>query len=437
MPGNVRQALGALAPLVGFAAVTAIVETTPADVWARLGRQPGFRTLASSRFRRVIGLLLLVAGLVYLAILLAAVTPAGGFEIDFVAGYRRASLDLLEGRSPYLPAQLNGPFPAHGRYGWYLYPPVFAQVLTPLALLPAAVGAILWLLIQALMLFVATWVAASAAGARRSLDRVLWTGVALTFFMPVHEVLWTGNVGGPLALSVGALLLARAGDPGRDSRRALIAGVLAAAAAVIKLAPLAWLPASLRAGGALARGSLLGLAALVVPSLVLVPQAWLDYVRVLLNLVTGDARYANNLAPAIVALNLGLPSSFVDAVRLAAIASTIGLLLVSLRLSRSAHGWPAAVLCAVLAGLLLPAALWYHYLVLLLPLAAFVWVRAALRTRAVLLASGALISVGMTVPPLAAAGAAALAVTLLVGLRPTAQQGATNTAMPIGEPSLA
>jgi len=311
--GGTNDLHGCLYPADRLAAVTAAAEPAPLDARARLGRWPGVRTLASPHFRRLIGVLFLAVGLLFLVTLLLAVMPAGGFEIDFVAAYRRASLDLLEGRSPYLPEQLSGPFPAL-RYGWYLYPPVFAQLLTPLAILPPSIGAVLWLLLQALMLFAATWVAASAAGARQTRDRIVWTGVALSFFMPNVEVLWTGNLGGPLALSVGALLGTRAAGRGRDGRRTLIAGALAGAAAVVKLAPFAWLPAVLRAGGGLARGSLFGLGALVVPSVVLVPQAWLDYAQVLVNLIAGDARYPNNLAPAIVALNLGLPGVLVDGV---------------------------------------------------------------------------------------------------------------------------
>jgi hypothetical protein len=68
--------------------------------------------------------------------------------------------------------------------------------------------------------------------------------------------------------------------------------------------------------------------------------------------------------------------------------------------------------------MLLPAALWYHYLALLLPLAAFVWVHAGASTRAVLVGSGVLTSAGMTVPLMAAIGAGAMAVALVVALRP-------------------
>jgi hypothetical protein len=405
-----------------LALVTAIVDAHARNVWARLERQPGIRTLASPAFQAIVGLVLLGAALLFLAVLLLAVDRAGGFEIDFVAAYRRASLDLLAGRSPYLPEQLDHAFPATGRYGWYLYPPAFAQILTPLAVLPARVGAIVWLALQAAMLFTAGWVAASAAGAARSLNRVIWIGVAVTFFLPVHEVLWTGNMGGPLALTVAALLVARPPQDHGESRRGLIAGVLAGAIAVFKLAPVVWLPAISRAGRGLALGSVLGIAAVLVPSVLLVPQAWLDYARVLPNLLNGDARYAHNLAPAVVALNLGLPGLIVDGVRLGAIVLSVALVIASLRLSMSRRGWPAAVASVVVAGLLLPAALWYHYLVLLLPLAIFAWVRADVSARLLLLAGWILVGAGISTPVLAASGTFALCATLVAELWPKDQR---------------
>lgn len=402
--------------------MTASVQRATADAWARLERAPGLRTLGSVRFQRIVGLLLLGAGLLYLAVLLAAVERAGGFQIDFVAAYRRASLELLAGNSPYLPEQLEQAFPATGRYGWYLYPPPFAQALTPLALLPASVGALLWLALQGAMVLAGAWMGASAAGASRSADRLLWTAVAVSFFLPVHEVLWTGNMGGPLALGVGALLVAAPGAPARGEPRGLAAGFLAGAIGVFKLLPLPWLPAIVRAGGGLARGALVAVVGLLVVSVAVAPAAWADYVRVLTNLLGADVRYPNNLAPAIVALNLGAPDALVGMVRVLALGLAAALVGASVWFARAGRGWPAAVACAVLGGLLVPAALWYHYLVLFLPLAAFVWVRATTRMRVALLVSGALVSVGMTMPFLAAAGSAGMALTILVEAWPTGRR---------------
>jgi hypothetical protein len=396
--------------------VAAVTDSASLSAWARLEGRPGFRTLASPGFRRLIGALLLAVGLAYLAILLLAVDRAGGFEVDFLHAYRRASLELLAGRSPYFPDQLAAPFPATGRYGWYLYPPAFAQVLTPIALLPEAAGAALWLALQAAMLFGAAWLGASAAGARASIDRALWTAVAVGYFLPVHEVLWTGNMGGPLAFASAAVLAA--GSTGVMRRWKLGAGALAGALAVFKLSPSAWLPVVVRAGNGLARGAAVTVVGLTAASFALAPQAWLDYLRVLQNLLAGDVRYPHNLAPATVAMNLGVPQPLPDALRIVAIAVALVLIGLSVWLARRPAAWPAAALCGVIATLLLPAALWYHYLVLLLPFAAFAWVRGTTVTRFALLVSGLLVSVGMTMPFIAAAGELALAATILVAVWP-------------------
>ena len=404
--------------------MTGLPDTQRLDAHPGWASVPGVRTLASPSFRRLVGLFLLGVGLAYLAMLFVAVSNAGAFQIDFVHAYRRASLELLAGRSPYVPEQLAAPFPANGRYGWYLYPPAFAQVLTPIALLPEGVSAALWLLLQVGMLFAAAWVGASAAGARATVDRALWTAVAIASFLPVHEVLWTGNMGGPFALSVGGLLaggLAVRRGPAVAApigAAALLGGAAAGALAVFKVSPFAWLPATIRAGGGLARGGLGGVAGLLVASIALAPQPWVDYARVFQNLLAGDVRYPNNLAPAIVLLNLGLPETIVDVVRWGVIGVAVGLVVASVWLARRQGAWPAAVTAAVLATLLLPAALWYHYLVLFLPLAAFVWVRASAVVRAALLTSGALVSLGMTMPFLAAAGWLAMAATILGAVWP-------------------
>jgi hypothetical protein len=420
-----------LTVLVACPAVTALVGAA-AGLGPALAGRPGIRTLGSLRFKRVLGLLLLVTGLVFLLMLLQAVERAGGFEIDFVAAYRRASLDLMAGRSPYYAEQVSQAFPASGRYGWYMYPPAFAQVLTPLALLPSSVASVFWLLLQAAMLFAAAWIAGTAGGARHSLDRVLWTSVALLFFLPVHEVLWTGNMGGPLALSVAALLASRRSGGG-ERRPGMLAAALAGALAVFKLFPFAWLPAAFRAGGGLRRGTLLGVGGVLGASILLAPNAWLEYVKVLPNLLNGDPHYTNNLAPAIVAYNLGLPADLVAVVRIAALATAGWLVAASAWFARTERTWPLAVTCGVLAGLFLPATLWYHYLVVLFPLAAFVWVRADSRTRILLAASCGLSSAGMTMPLLAALGAAALVASILFAMRANTRDVAAEEVTTFGE----
>jgi hypothetical protein len=85
------------------------------------------------------------------------------------------------------------------------------------------------------------------------------------------------------------------------------------------------------------------------------------------------------------------------------------------------NGWPAAVACGVIAGLLVPAAIWYQYLTLLVPGAAFAWVRAAPITRVSMSIGGAMISIALAWLPLATIGATVLAASTLYALWPRAR----------------
>ena len=378
------------------------------DAWSRVAGWPGVRTLRSPTYRLVLGASLWLVGIAMLGPLLLGLadSPSGQFGVDF-GDYRAASLRLLEGRSPYTQAMLTGPVDAQGARG-YRYPPPLAQLISPIAVLPIQAGATVWLAIQVTLIFVSTWMAGSAAGGPRSWERFIWTGVVLTYFFPVFDTLWKGNVEGPIALSVSLLLAAPLGHAGHASRR-LRAGVLAGAVAVIKLAPAAVVPAVVRVHRQVAVGALLGMGLLVLPSLVLAPNAWMEYARVIPNLLTGDAGYANNLAPAIVAANLGAPAALVALVRLVAVGTAIVLIGVSVRLAGRSDYWPAALGCAVVASLLLPAVLWYHYPTVLVPLAAYAWVRAGRAGRLALIGGGALVNAGLVFPAIATLGAAILA----------------------------
>ena len=390
----------------------------PSLLVARVGAWPGVRTLHSSRFRLVLGISLWAVGLAVLGTAMAhqMIQPNGGFGIDFT-DYRAASLRLLEGRSPYAPEMLEGPIPAQGT-DRYRYPPVFAQLLTPIASLPSAVGAVAWAALQVILIFAATWVAGSAAGARPSLARFVWTGVGVTYFLPVFATVWTGNIDGLLAASVGALLVLPASRNASRQGTEPAVGLLVGSTAIFKLTPIAFVPAILRRGGRLAGGTIVAAVTLVGLSVVLAPYAWADYMRVLPNLVAGSADYTNNLSPAVVLLRYGAPDALVQLVRLLVLATALALLAGSVRLAAAPAGWPAAVACAATASLLVPAALWYHYLAVLLPLAAFTWVRGGLVTRALLAATGGIIVWGLPLTPVASLGAIGLAATVLAALMP-------------------
>jgi hypothetical protein len=375
-----------------------------------LAALPGLRTFASERFRLALAGLLLVIGIGLLGSLLLAQAAQpleqGQYGIDF-ADYRQAAQRLLAGESPYAPEMLQGPIPAQGQ-DRYRYPPLLVQVLVPLAGLPLSAAATIWLVVQGVLIYAAVWVAGSAGGSRPSLERVLWTGVAVTYFLPVFDTLWKGNVSGVVAFQVAVLALG-----GRQGGASLATAIL------LKLTPAALLPAALVRGRRVVVGVAMAAAALVLASVLLSPAAWRDYAVVLPNLLAGSADYPGNLAPH-VQLPRALPAlePLAGPLRLVTLAAGLGFIGLSVWLARRRSAWQAAIVAGTAALLLLPAALWWHYLVVLLPLAALAWAPATPRVRAALLAGGAVISMALAWLPMALAGSAVLVGAAFVALWP-------------------
>jgi alpha-1,2-mannosyltransferase len=376
---------------------------------------PGLRTFRSRRFREVIAATLLVVGVAVLGMALArqAADPRGQFAIDF-ADYQVAAQRIAVGESPYAAAMLAGPVDAQGQ-DRFRYPPVSAQLLVPFAVLPLVAAAGIWLVMQAACLLAAVWLAGSLGGASRSRERVLWSGVAATWFLPVFDTLWKGNVSGIVALAV--TLVAFGGAASATS---------AVAATVLKLAPAALLPAALIAGGRrawFATGATV--IAVIGVSVALSPGAWADYAVVLPNLLAGSADYSTNLAPAALAESSGWPGGAVDALRLAALGAAAVAVVLSATVARRRGGLPAATILGAVAMLLLPAALWYHYLCVLLPIAALAWPAAGPRLRAVLALGAALVSSAVAWLPLALVGATVIIAAALHALWPRRPAAAT------------
>jgi Glycosyltransferase family 87 len=373
-------------------------------------RWPGVRALGSARFRILLASILWLAGsLVLGAILLRqAVSPNGQYAFDFQVYYAAAG-QIAAGHSPYDPSMFAGPIPAQGAL-LYKYPPLLAQLLVPLAGLPLGVAAGIWFMAQAFAVFAATWLAARAGGARNSAETFAWSAVATTYFLPVFDTLWKGNVSGILALAVAVALYGGAAGG---------AGVMAAA--LLKTTPVVTVLPALLAG----RRALLGLIAgaiVTVSSFVLSPSAWFDFARVIPNLLNGPSVFPNNLAPDNL-VGLAMPDQ-----PLAAAATrfiVLGIALVALAVSvfvvRRAGGWPAALALAVLASLLLPGATWYHYLAVLLPLAAFAWPKANAKARTGLIAGGATVTLGLAALPVTVAGAALMGASALAAVWPREQ----------------
>jgi hypothetical protein len=370
---------------------------------------PGIRTFHSAAFRTTLAIVLLVIGVTITGLLLLRQASAedSQFGIDFGDYYLAAQRHSV-GESIYPPVLLGAPVDAQG-VDRYRYPPLLAQSVAPFTSLSQDTLEVAWLLLQAAAVLAALWVGTGIGGARRSLERALWCGVAGTYFLPAFDTLWKGNVSGILALT--SVAVAVGGIAG---------GVGAAIGTLLKSVPLTLLPAAIVADRRARWSAVVTLGVGVTVSLALAPQAWLDYPMVVANMLQGSTDYASNLSPGATVRNLGWHDDLADLVRLVSLVGAIGSVLLSIPLARSRDGLPAAALLGVIAMLLLPGSLWYHYLVVLLPFAAIAWVPSSLRVRVLLLVAAAAITIGVAWLPLALAGAIALAATALAILWPGA-----------------
>ncbi|CAN5129594.1 hypothetical protein BH24CHL7_BH24CHL7_03000 [soil metagenome] len=376
-----------------------------------LGERPGLRTFRRAGFRSLVAATLLVIAVGLLAALLArqAADPAGQYGIDF-AYWHKAAGDVAAGRSPYPARYLDGPVVATD-FG-YKYPPTFAQALLPLAGLPLSAAAGIWVVLQVGVSFAAVWLAGSYGGARPSVERLLWSGVATALFLPMWDSVWKGNVSAVQAFQLALVLGGGA-----------VAGASLASAILLKTTPLALAPAAVLRGGRILRATLATGLAVFVLSALAAPQAWLDFIRIQPNLLTGPATSPTNLAPASMVAGAAPDLPAVAGV-VRALTLLVGVMAVvwSLLLARRSGGWPAAVLLGTVAILVVPGVIWYHYLAMLLPFAAFAWPRASVQQRWWLISAAAAITIGLAWLPLAALGAAALIVVSLRVLIPPASR---------------
>ena len=332
----------------------------------------------------------------------------GQFGIDF-ADYHAAATRMAAGDSPYAPDMLEGPIPSQGQ-DRYRYPPVFAALLIPLTGLSAATAAAVWLATGLAATLFAVVLPVVRPVWRGGVTPVLWAIALAGWFFPVLDGLLKGNVDGLIALAAAVLLVGSSGS----------GGVATGAGGVLKLTPiLGAVPLarrSLRSVGVLGVTILV----LVVPTMVLWPQAWRDYAVVLPNLIDGSSSGAGGLAPAALLEASGTPlSGLAPGVRTLTLIGVAIALLASWFLAgpRGSIGptgsWPAAVLLTAVAGLLLPAAIWYHYLCVLLPFIVLGWGKAGGRARAAILAGIVLIDLALVWIPLATIGATLIVVALL------------------------
>lgn len=390
---------------------------------------PGVRTLRSPAFRLVLAWTLAAIGILVLgaAMLRQATLPSGQFAID-LADYHGAARALVHTGSPYAPEMLAGPVDAQG-LGRYRYPPPLAQLLVPVSDLPLGTVAAGWLVLQALAMGAAVWLALGIAGVRRHAERLAWSIVACLAFMPVFDTLWKGNVSGFVAL--GVTLVAAGGT---------VAGAGAVLATLLKVMPVTFLPALVVAGRRAIVAAVLTFLAVVGVSWLLSPGAWADYARVLPNLLGGSADYSTNLAPATLLARAGAPAPLPDLVRAATVLLAAACALAAPVVAwhiREPRGWATATTLGVVAMLLLPAAAWYHYLAVLLPVGVLAWPAASGSARAALLGGAAFVSLGVAILPLATLGATFLVLAALAvhfRLPGAARSAAADAPLPVAPP---
>ncbi|MDQ6884377.1 MAG: DUF2029 domain-containing protein [Candidatus Dormibacteraeota bacterium] len=308
--------------------------------------------------------LLLQAALVAAALTLYALVlgQATQRHEDYNA-YLKAAQDFLGGQ-PLYTTFLQHPFPDPTLRPAYIYPPAFALLFAPFALLPGWVGAVSWLLICQVAL-TATLVVVLRAERATS-----WAVTALLCLTFTFYPLWVDAVQGQANLPI--LLLVTAGIVGVVRGRPAWAAAIGTAAA-LKLTPLlllAWLLAErrFRAAAWLVVGFALVTAA---GALVRFDDTITFFTRVLPALGGGTAFYANQsvagLVGRVLAKNpytdpwLALPG---EGLLVAAVAA----LLCAFWVWRRRRVSPLAAALAFLPLLpLLSAVTWPHHLVILLP----------------------------------------------------------------------
>jgi alpha-1,2-mannosyltransferase len=266
----------------------------------------------------------------------------GPLPYDLVV-FLDAADDVLAGRNPFPPPDaLSGD-------ANYVYPPLLALALVPLALLPVAPAVVLWTALGVAAVCAALWL----LGVRD------WRVYAVALAFPAtRDAIGAGTVG-PLLL-LGAALAWRY----RDARPAA-AGLSAGLTAALKLFTwplLVWLAASGRVRAAAI--GVVGAGAAVLASWLVIGFAGLaDYPGLVRRLTELEADKSYSLVA--VAAAAGVPEAVGFAFSLAA-----GAALLALAVSAGRTRERDALTATIAAALVLTPIVWIHYLILLLvPLA--------------------------------------------------------------------
>ena len=334
-----------------------------------IGSTFGLRLLTKPSVQRATVTLLVVIVALFRALQFATLTTQIQWGYDFSAYWVAARL-LLEGISPFTPAQLAGPYSPQQQF-LYLYPPPLGAVVTPLAhWFPTVYRAAAWIWAALgafiLVISVLSLSKSEGIGQRNRLlggpGRWLLVGAALAF-PPVIGELVLGNVH---LLLLGLLTLAWLGlkraDENGSATGEWIAGIAVGVAVVVKVFPvvlLLWFLVTRRfrgVAGVVVGAGAAALIALPVTGL----QPWLEYPTVLANLGP-PTNTTDTLAPTVwLAQAIGFTPA-----RLIVGAIGAAILIWAARKLDSRRSFAIAVTISVLVA----PAVYHHYLALLvLPL---------------------------------------------------------------------
>jgi alpha-1,2-mannosyltransferase len=317
-----------------------VAEPTAPDVAAP--RPAATRLAAAGRALPVVALAVLALGL---GLTLAVAGDTWGYDF---AAYRDAALRLVDGEPLYDPA-----VDVAGGYAIYLYPPPFAILVLPFAVLPEPLGLWAWT-----ALLVAAFLAGTGllpVGVRTRWLVVLLGGL----IWPLLYSIKLGQVGPLLYLGFAA------GWRWMDVPVRL--GAAMALGTIVKLQPallFGWAVATRRWRAAAIGLVVLGVAALVA-TLVAGPGTWADYVA-LLTRVNDPVMTPHNFTPGAIAFQAGLPADAATVLQWAAVGATAVVTLWAWFRADAQRSY----LVTVVASQLVSPLLWDHYaMLLLLPVA--------------------------------------------------------------------
>lgn len=285
--------------------------------------------------------------------------------------YRQAAIRLIETGSPYHPLLFAGPLAnvLSNVPIAYVYPPPLAQLFVPLVAMEPRVLAAASSLTQGLILSLLLPLVYRRFAGGLSLSSVLGVFVIGMLSFPVQYAIYGGNMSALVAIAIAVAVLA----PGRGG------AVAATLVGILKMTPgILLLPALFTRGS---RRVAAGVGIVVIGlSVAIAPVAWVDWLRVLPNIVRFPPwDSTHNVAPVVV----------FGAVNLAALGTAISLIIVAGSVAGAvvlAHRgrWFGSVAAATTALLFGPSSLGDHYLAMLIPLVIAAWPNSGWQLRAIL-----------------------------------------------------